>query len=71
MKYSALILLSFFSYCTCVQAQHEVLLHGKSGLAIISKAGETTWKMPFGGIHDIHVLGNGNIMVQRNMHEIV
>ena len=54
-----------------MQAQHEVLLHGKNGLAIVNKAGETTWQMPFGGIHDIHVLENGNIMVQRNMHEIV
>ena len=46
MKSSALMLLLFLSYCTCVQAQHEVLLHGKSGLAVVNKAGKTTWQMP-------------------------
>ncbi|MBT3891189.1 MAG: PQQ-binding-like beta-propeller repeat protein [Planctomycetaceae bacterium] len=71
MKSTALMLILFLSCCTCVQAQHEILLHGKNGLAVVNKAGETTWQMPFGGIHDIHVLENGNIMVQRNMHEIV
>ena len=50
-----------------VLAKHRVLLHGKSGLQIVERDGTTSWQMSFGGIHDIHVLENGNVMVQRNM----
>lgn len=57
---------------TCaVFAKHRVLLHGKAGLQIVEKDGSTSWQMPFGGIHDIHVLKNGNVMVQKNMGEVV
>ena len=71
MRHYAMTMLLFLSCYTFLQAQHDVLLHGKNGLAIVTKAGETTWQMPFGGIHDIHVVEHGNIMVQRNMHEVV
>lgn len=44
---------------------HQVLMQGKKKLAIVDAQGETVWQMPWGGIHDVHVLKNGNIMVQQ------
>ncbi|NNC88239.1 MAG: PQQ-binding-like beta-propeller repeat protein [Akkermansiaceae bacterium] len=52
------------------QPAHRVLLQGKGKLAVVAD-GKVTWEMPWGGIHDIHVLPNGNYMVQRNMREVV
>jgi hypothetical protein len=49
---------------------HRVLLHGKGRLAVIEN-GKIEWEMPWGGIHDLHVLENGNYMTQRSMQEIV
>lgn len=62
---------SLLLFASSASAKHRVLLHGKSGLQIIEKDGSTSWQMAFGGIHDIHVLDNGNVMVQRNMSEVV
>jgi hypothetical protein len=31
----------------------------------LDPAGKVEWELPWGGIHDIHVLGNGNVMVQQ------
>lgn len=52
-------------------AQHRVLLHGEGRLAIVAPDGEIEWEMPWGGIHDIHVLENGHIMVQERFQKIV
>lgn len=52
-------------------AQHRVLLHGEGRLAIVTEKGDIEWEMPWGGIHDIHVLDNGHIMVQENFRKIV
>ena len=52
-------------------AQHRVLLHGEGRLAIVSESGDIKWEMPWGGIHDIHLLDNGNIMVQEKFRKIV
>ena len=41
---------------------HQVLLHGGNRLAIVDLGGAISWEMPWGGIHDIHLLGNGNIL---------
>jgi outer membrane protein assembly factor BamB len=45
---------------------HQVLVQGKNRLAIVEPDGEISWEMPWGGIHDIHVLPNGNILTQRD-----
>ncbi len=50
---------------------HEVLLQGKGKLAKVDAAGSIVWEMPWGGIHDIHVLPSGNIMVQEKMKKVV
>ena len=52
-------------------AQHRVLLHGEDRLAIVAKDGTIEWEMEWGGIHDIHVLDNGHIMVQDDFKKIV
>lgn len=50
---------------------HRVLLQGKGKLAIVDHAGAIEWQMPWGGIHDLHALPSGNIMVQRGAHSVV
>lgn len=54
-----------------LNAEHRVLMQGNDRLAIVGVDGEIEWEMKWGGIHDLHVLDNGHIMVQRNMREIV
>lgn len=52
-------------------AGHEVLMQGNGKLAITDAKGNVTWEVPWGGIHDMHVLPSGNIMVQQNMQKVV
>lgn len=54
-----------------VWGDHRLVTQGNGKLAIVEKDGSISWEMKWGGIHDLHVLGNGNIMVQRNMREVV
>ena len=46
-------------------AQHRILMQGNDCLAIVEKDGKVSWEMKWGGIHDIHVLPNGHILVQQ------
>lgn len=48
-----------------VSAEHSVLLQGGKRLAIVEANGEVSWEMDWGGIHDIHLLDNGNILTRR------
>ena len=50
---------------------HEVITQGNGKLAIVDATGKITWEMKWGGIHDLHVLENGNIMVQQHMKKVV
>ncbi len=52
-------------------AQHTVLMQGKDRLAIVGEDGEIDWEMKWGGIHDLHVMKNGHIMVQQHMKKVV
>jgi len=52
-------------------ADHRVAIQGKGKLAILDTEGNIEWQMPWQGIHDIHVLPSGNIMVQRGGAEVV
>ena len=56
---------------TSVAEQHRVLLHGGKRLAMVENDGSISWEMPWGGIHDIHVLDNGNILTRRGRAEVV
>lgn len=69
--------LAIFLICGCLtnaasaQTGHRVILHGNGRLAILSADGSIEWQRKWGGIHDLHVLDNGNVMVQRGPSEIV
>lgn len=69
--FSALVLLITICMHTPATAEHRVLLGGKDGLAIVGADGAIEWEMSWGGIHDIHVLDNGHIMVQERFRKIV
>jgi outer membrane protein assembly factor BamB len=53
------------------QAQHQVILQGNERLVILSPNGFPEWELKWGGIHDIHVLPSGNIMVQDGKAKVV
>ena len=55
----------------CAAPGHRVLTQGKGKLCILDRGGEIEWQMPWGGIHDLHVLPSGNIMCQRGAHSVV
>lgn len=52
-------------------AQHAVLTQGNDKLVQFAADGSVEWEMNWGGIHDIHLLENGHILVQKQMQEIV
>ena len=53
------------------QAEHRVLLQGGKRLAIVEPSGEISWEMQWGGIHDIHLLSNGNILTRKGRTAVV
>jgi outer membrane protein assembly factor BamB len=52
-------------------ADHRVLLHGEKRLAIVEADGTISWEMPWGSIHDIHLLKNGNLLTRRGRSAVV
>jgi pimeloyl-ACP methyl ester carboxylesterase len=50
---------------------HRLLVQGNGKLALVDAAGHVEWDMPWGGIHDLHVLPSGNIMVQQGAARVV
>ncbi len=56
---------------TPVWAAHRVLLQGNDRLAILDAQGQLEWEMKWGGIHDLHVLPSGHILVQQDMQKVV
>ncbi|MEM9379054.1 MAG: membrane dipeptidase [Planctomycetota bacterium] len=50
---------------------HRVVLQGDGRLAVLARDGSVEWEMPWGPIHDLHVLENGNLMLQRGPSEVV
>ena len=46
-------------------AGHRLITQGNGKLAIVDADGKNEWEMNWGGIHDIHVLKNGHILVQQ------
>jgi len=52
-------------------AQHRLITQGNDKLAIVGKDSKLEWEMKWGGIHDIHVLPGGNIMVQQGASKVV
>jgi outer membrane protein assembly factor BamB len=52
-------------------AQHRLIVQGNNKLAIVAADGRTETEMPWGGIHDVHVLANGNVMAQQGSSKVV
>lgn len=44
---------------------HRFLIQGRGQLAIVDERGQVEWQMPWGPIHDVHVLHDGHILVQQ------
>lgn len=61
----------FFLNLSCLPGQHPLAIQGNGVLAVLDSAGEIQWQMKWPGIHDIHVLDSGNIMVQRGSNKVV
>lgn len=73
MKYRVFFALAALATLTGTSAlaKHRLITQGNERLAIFSSDGQLEWQMPWGGIHDVHVLPNGNIMVQQGANKIV
>ena len=56
---------------SCAAEGHRVLTQGNGKLAIVDHEGVIEWEMPWGGIHDIHALPSGNVMVQEGAARVV
>ena len=57
-------------FSNLASAQHRLAIQGNDRLAIIGKDGKVEWEMKWGGIHDIHVLKNGHILVQQGAAKV-
>ncbi len=62
---------SIFLSSPTFAADHQVLLQGGNRLAIVDPGGAISWEMPWGGIHDIHLLDNGNILTAEGKATVV
>lgn len=51
-------------------AGHRILLQGREQLAIVDAEGKIEWQMPWGGVHDLHLLRDGHILVQQGAAKI-
>ena len=56
---------------THTSAGHRIILQGNQKLAILDTEGKIEWQTRWGGIHDIHVLANGHVMLQQGSHKVV
>ena len=50
--------------------QHRLVTQGNDKLAIVGRDGKIEWEMKWGGIHDVHVLPGGNLMVQQGAAKV-
>ncbi len=64
-------LLCFVLIGSSAEAAQRVILQGNGKLAIVKPDGLTEWELNWGGIHDIHVLKNGHILVQQGAAKVV
>lgn len=61
----------FVGAVSTAEAQHRLITQGDNKLAIVDRDGKIEWQMPWGGIHDVHVLPSNNIMVQQGASKVV
>lgn len=61
----------FVTLVGSANAQHGLVTQGNGKLVIFTADGTVDWETKWGGIHDVHLLPNGNVMVQQAMKRIV
>ena len=69
-----LVLIAGFYHGTLKEVSakgHRLIVQGNEKLAIVAAQGDMEWEMPWGEIHDIHVLNNGHVMVQQGRAKVV
>jgi outer membrane protein assembly factor BamB len=73
MQYLVRALMAVITLFTAFSAlaQHRLVTQGNDQLAIVGRDGKVEWQMPWGGMHDLHVLPNGNLMVQQGASKVV
>ena len=71
IKPTIVILSLFVFWMGTASADHRIILQGNGKLAVLDSQGAVEWELKWGGIHDIHVLENGHIMVQQGNHKVV
>jgi outer membrane protein assembly factor BamB len=71
MRRLTIAALAILSSSHVAVASHRVILQGNDRLAIVGQDGSVEWEAPWGGIHDVHVLDSGHVMVQRGPAAIV
>ncbi len=65
------MILALFVAVSPAWAQHTVLVNGGGQMAQVNPKGKVKWEMRWGGIHDVHLLDNGHIMVQQFNRRVV
>lgn len=63
--------LVLLSIASPVFAQHSLWLQGAGKLVRVDRDGKVAWEKDWGGVHDLHVLNNGNVMVQQGGNKVV
>jgi outer membrane protein assembly factor BamB len=71
MRFASVLFFTLFVAVAAAPAQQRLALQGNGKLAIVDRAGKIEWEMKWGGIHDVHVLPNGNLMVQQMPSKVV
>ncbi|WP_254509447.1 outer membrane protein assembly factor BamB family protein [Anatilimnocola floriformis] len=73
MRFSPAVIFAFgllLCGASLASAQHRLALQGNGKLAIVDRDGKIEWEMKWGGIHDLHVLPNGNFLVQQGAAKV-
>jgi outer membrane protein assembly factor BamB len=71
MTFLVRILVALLFAASSAHAQHQLITQGNDQLVIVGRDGKVEWQMPWGGVHDLHVLPNGNVMVQQGASKVV
>ena len=71
LRVSMFLALALIGSAGDANGAQRIVTQGNDCLATVDADGAVEWEMPWGGIHDIHRLPNGHLMVQRGAAEVV
>jgi len=57
--------------CEQARGEYRFVIQGNNRLAVVAADGSIEWELPWGGIHDVHVLEGGNFLVQQGASKVV